>query len=202
MKGNSKLYSNILDVFESMLPGFQKLNLLNANINTLLQVVIKAQRYEIKPGMSYSGKWHIEGKTEKIVAAGVYYCNIDKGFKEDKLVFRNAEMPDPCDGELINVNNDYEIDVEDGSAVVFSNTLPHRFKELVNTTDNVITRTFINFFIIDPTKPLYCESQRMEDWKILKAKKLKKLFIEYILSFLYIKSFPFDIAKPRKKENK
>ena len=64
-KGNSKLYSNILDVFEAMLQGFQKLNNLNENNHTLLQVVIKAQKFEIKSGMSFIGKWHIEGKIEK-----------------------------------------------------------------------------------------------------------------------------------------
>ena len=53
-----------------MLQGFQNLNLLNENNDTKLQVVIKAQKYEIKPGMKYSGKWHIEGKTENIVAEG------------------------------------------------------------------------------------------------------------------------------------
>ena len=87
--GNSELYANIVKVFEAMLPGFQKLNLLKENEDTILQVVVKAQRYEIKPGMKYSGKWHIEGKTENIVAAGVYYCNIDNGFQEDKLLYRN-----------------------------------------------------------------------------------------------------------------
>ena len=91
MKNNYGLFKNIIKVFEAMLPGFQKLNLLNElveNSETKLQVVVKSQSYELKPGMKYSGKWHIEGKTENIVAGGVYYCNIDPGFQEDKLIYK------------------------------------------------------------------------------------------------------------------
>jgi len=198
-RGNSELYANIVKVFESMLPGFQKLNLLKENEDTKLQVVVKAQKYELKPGMKYSGKWHIEGKTENIVAAGVYYCNIDKGFQEDKLLYRNNVFPDPGYAEQLRRTPDYEIDVFDGSAVVFSNTLPHRFKELVNSTKTTLTRTFLNFFIVDPSKPIECDGGKQEYWRLLKSMKLKNIIIGHILKFLSpLKYDTLEIAKQKR----
>ena len=78
-----------------MLPGLRSLNLISDSKVTRLQVVVKAQKYVIQPNTSYSGKWHVEGFTENIVAAGVYYCKIDSGFAEDKVVFRPKVGPDP-----------------------------------------------------------------------------------------------------------
>jgi len=199
--GNSELYANIVKVFEAMLPGFQKLNLLKENEDTILQVVVKAQRYEIKPGMKYSGKWHIEGKTENIVAAGVYYCNTDKGFPEDKLLYRNYVSFDPLQGEFIRRVPTYEVDVANGSAVVFSNTLPHRFKELANTTQATLTRTFLNFFIVDPCNPIECDGGKQEHWRLLKSKKLKNIIIGHILKFLSpLKYDPLEVAKEKRKQ--
>ena len=48
MKNNYDLFTNIVKIFEGMLPGFQKLNLLSALVKkkeTKLQVVVKAQTY-------------------------------------------------------------------------------------------------------------------------------------------------------------
>lgn len=38
--------------------------------------------------------------------------------------------------------------------MVFSNTLPHRFDTLTNPTDKPLERLFMNFFIVDPAKPI------------------------------------------------
>ena len=55
--------------------------------------MVKAQKYAIAPGTSYSGKRHVEGRTENIVAEGVYYSKIDKGFEQDVIVFRPKSGP-------------------------------------------------------------------------------------------------------------
>jgi len=199
--GNKELYANIVKVFEAMLPGFQKLSLLKENQDTKLQVVVKAQKYEIKPGMKYSGKWHIEGKTENIVAGGVYYCNIDQGFNEDKLLYRDYVFPDP--GYAVDFFRvpDYEIDIMDGSAVVFSNTLPHRFKQLINVTNTALTRTFLNFFIVDPNKPIECERGKQDYWQLLKSMKLKNIIIGNVLKFISpLKYDPNEVAKEKRKK--
>ena len=92
-RGNTDLYKSIFTVFKKMLPGFRKLGIGQKGQDYELQVVVKAQKYVIAPGTSYSGKWHVEGRTENIVAGGVYYCKIDEGFEEDVVVFRPRVGP-------------------------------------------------------------------------------------------------------------
>lgn len=48
--------------------------------------------YEIPPGMTYSGKWHTEGHTENIVAAGVYYVEASPHLIGGNLIFRPRGM--------------------------------------------------------------------------------------------------------------
>jgi hypothetical protein len=89
---NKALYGLIAKVFQSMLPMFRKINVLEEGPGSL-QVVVKVQRY---------------------------------------------------------AKNEHEIAILEGSAVVFSNALPHRVKKTVNLTKKTLYKTFINFFIVDP----------------------------------------------------
>ena len=53
------------------------LNLPRVNRLTVLEVIVKVQRYHINQGTSYSGHWHMEGTSnENIVAAGSYYVEV------------------------------------------------------------------------------------------------------------------------------
>lgn len=71
----------------------------------------------------------------------VYYCKIDSGFVEDKVVFRPKVGPDPfyCSKgmlyskEALEINN--SIDIKEGCAIVFLNSLPHKFLKLTNIKD-------------------------------------------------------------------
>lgn len=67
---NEALYGHIQAVFQEMVPMFARVSVLVPGVETTLQVVVKAQCYHLLPGMSYKGKWHVEGETERIVAAG------------------------------------------------------------------------------------------------------------------------------------
>ncbi len=44
---------------------------------------------------------------------------------------------------------------EQNSCIVFANSVPHRVRMIENRTDKVQTRTFINFFVVHPRKPLH-----------------------------------------------
>ena len=77
--------------------------------------------------------------------------------------------------------------------------MPHKVKELVNTTENIITRICLKFFIVDPSKPIYNETGKIEYWKVLREKKLKKFCIWKVLSFLYISPLPMDVAKEKRR---
>jgi len=147
---NMDFYKLVAHVFRKMVPLFAKVNIINRDRDTNLQVVIKAQSYHIPSRQSYSGHWHVEGFTENIIAAGVYYLEIPDELWEGGLKFRPHSNPHP----MYNIDTDIDVRVKQGSALVFSNTLPHRFKKIFNNTEREIRRTFINFFIVDPTKPL------------------------------------------------
>ncbi len=150
---NKSIYIKISQLFESMLPLFAKLNLFVEGESSRLQVITKIQRYNIQAGTSYSGHWHIEGKTENIVAVGVYYCQISSCLQGGHLEFRPLVYPDPAYLETPTCI----VPVEEGSAVVFSNTLPHRFQDILNPGVEVGERLFITFFVVDPSQPIVCE---------------------------------------------
>lgn len=46
------------------------------------------------------------------------------------------------------------IEVKEGYSFVFLNELPHKFDTLTNSTNKTLERIFLNFFIVDPKKPL------------------------------------------------
>jgi hypothetical protein len=104
-------------------------------------------------GMKYSGRWHTEGHTENIIAVGVYYLHIDDQLEGGTLKFRpKYASQDWYEG----IETDHEVtSVQSGTAVVFSNSIPHRFRQIRNlTTDDGRRRTFLNFFIVDPEQPI------------------------------------------------
>lgn len=142
---NKDFYFNIEQLFGRMIPAIRKI----VDFNSELQVIIKAQKYVIKPGITYTGKWHVEGVTERIVANGVYYCKVDDALG-GSLQFKNKIIPGTRGTDLF-IN---EVEIEEGTCVVFNNDMIHRFTEIRNETDEDITRLFINFFIIDPTNKL------------------------------------------------
>ncbi|OMJ87493.1 hypothetical protein SteCoe_10829 [Stentor coeruleus] len=199
MKGNKALYSYILEVFKQMLPGFSKLGLFDEG-DQKIQVVFKAQKYVIQPRTSYSGKWHVEGKTENIIAGGVYYCKIDSGFNNDQVLFRPRQAPNSYYAEGIGINVEQEIDVKENSAFVFLNCIPHKFLELVNRTNKPLERLFLNFFIVDPTKPIESTSFGYEAEKaLIKLKKFPKVIIEEILSFIIFRPNAIIAKELRRK---
>ena len=200
MKGNKKLYHCIMQVFKAMVPGFEKLGIVNEKGSTDLQVVIKAQKYVIQPGTSYSGKWHVEGKTENIVAAGVYYCKVDEGFENDSVVFKPKVGPDEGYASWINIETEKVVPIKEASSIVFSNILPHKFLELVNITSEPLSRLFINFFIVDPKHKLESTTLRFATFSILnKLGKLPKTIIDEILSYIHYKPSIFEAKALREK---
>ena len=196
---NKILYECFSEVFKQMLPGFRKLNILEEGKDCKIQIVIKAQKYVINPNVAYSGKWHVEGRTENIVAGGVYYGKIDEGFDQDVLVYRPKAGPDPLFAKLCKVVMDAKIEVEEDTAIVFSNSLPHKFLELTNKTDRPLERLFVNFFIVDPSKPIESTTFYWEAEKALKkTKKFPSVIIELILSFIVYRSNIFEDKEKRR----
>ncbi|CAF2406866.1 unnamed protein product [Rotaria sp. Silwood2] len=82
--------------------------------------------------MKYSGRWHTESYTENIVAVGVYYFHVDPELKGGILKFRLKKAPQDSYG---GVTTDFEVDlIRTGPAIVFSNSMPYRFRQIRNLT--------------------------------------------------------------------
>lgn len=185
-KGNEKLYEGIFEVFGKMLPGFRELGIFDDESEQVVQVVVKVQKYVIKPGISYSGKWHVEGKTENIVAGGVFYCKLQPKLEDDFLTFVQKKAPQECYASGLILVFEMEVPVDEYSAIVFSNELPHKFSQLNNRSEENAERLFINFFIVDPKQRLETNQLRLDAFRVLKMKsKLPNVLIDEILSYVY-----------------
>lgn len=105
--------------------------------------------------MKYSGRCHTEGHEENIVAVGAYYLHVDDELEGGALKFRPKDAPDMHVYEEI--QTDFEVSlIGTGAAVVFSNSMPHCFRQIRNLTqDDGRRRTFLNFFIVDPDQPIH-----------------------------------------------
>eukprot|EP01119_Soliformovum_irregulare_P018022 TRINITY_DN5458_c0_g1_i1.p1 TRINITY_DN5458_c0_g1~~TRINITY_DN5458_c0_g1_i1.p1 ORF type:complete len:566 (+),score=118.33 TRINITY_DN5458_c0_g1_i1:134-1699(+) len=167
---NKNLYVCIGKVFRAMGPMMQRLDLLDGD-RTTLQVVIKAQTYRIEPGMSYAGRWHTDGVTENIIAAGIYYCSVGEHLMGGNLKFRPRHAPQ----RYYDIETDYEAIVRDGGAIFFGNSIPHRFRKIVNEGTEVEERMFVNFFIVDPKKPMISTRNLPKDYRMESISIAKRL---------------------------
>eukprot|EP01119_Soliformovum_irregulare_P009083 TRINITY_DN22214_c0_g1_i1.p1 TRINITY_DN22214_c0_g1~~TRINITY_DN22214_c0_g1_i1.p1 ORF type:complete len:544 (+),score=128.21 TRINITY_DN22214_c0_g1_i1:46-1677(+) len=160
---NKELYICIAKVFRAMVPMMQRLNLIDdSKPETRLQVVVKAQSYHIQPGTSYAGRWHTEGVNENIIAAGVYYCHVDPDLTGGNLKFRPSSAPQ----DWYDIETDYEAPVCEGGAIFFANTIPHRFRKIFNQGSEKQVRSFLNFFIVDPKRPLTSTRNLPSDYQM------------------------------------
>ena len=146
--------------------------------------------------MKYSGRWHTEGQTENIVAVGVYYLHIDDQLEGGTLKFRPKYASQSWYSEI---ETDYKVSsVQTGAAVIFSNSIPHRFQQIRNLThDDGRRRTFLNFFIVNPEQPIHLQSnsvilspqyiiiQTLRKWN---EGRLPDVVFQYILKLLNISS--------------
>jgi hypothetical protein len=151
LDANAKLYTLIRKVFEAMVPMWKQVRVIPEYGNCELKVIVKAQAYCLSPGSSYSGRWHVEGLTEGILAAGVYYTRIDSCLSGGNLKFRPSSIPQP----KFEFEKTAEVSLQEGAAAVFSNELPHRFRKIRNnSTSEDGWRVFVNFFVISPGDPI------------------------------------------------
>ena len=162
----------IAGVFEAMLLRWRALKVVPpAGLSgepTRLQVIVKAQRYNIDAvgGMEYKGRWHVEGTSrERIVAAGSYYAEVDSRLEGGGLVFRSGGEAPSVHYRRAGLELTAEVPVAAGTAVAWSNDCPHRFRALRaggagggeagdGGGAGVACRTFLTFFVVDPARPI------------------------------------------------
>ena len=143
-----------------MLPMFNQFKKFAKRKNKQFKVIVKSQRYAIRPRVGYAGDWHCEGLTESIYLVGIYYWEWNNGLTGGSIKFRNKVMPgrDKLDGyyrDDAKVHDIYTLILGKHSAVVFDNQqLVHRLRMLKNPINDgkVRRRGFLAFFIVDPEK--------------------------------------------------
>jgi hypothetical protein len=113
-KVTEPLYADLENQLTKMLPLFSKIDLRGrprlsdwtthslsylpvphpALDNGLLQVIVKVQEYVLPPRSTYTGRWHTEGFSERITAAGVCYIDVADQCTGGHLEFRPPCSPD------------------------------------------------------------------------------------------------------------
>ncbi|CAF1340523.1 unnamed protein product [Rotaria sp. Silwood1] len=204
----AKTYKNLEKIFAKFVPMFGEiLHFDKKKGDTRLQVILKVQSYNIQPRMKYSGRWHTEGRTENIQAVGVYYLFIDDELEGGALKFRPSVAPSESYADIWRIEVNRYVMPETDTAIVFDNSLPHRFCSIRNTTSIARRRTFLNFFVVcphNPIKEISISNLPLISYErcltLLKSiedennqQKLPDLVIEKILSFLKQNMWKTDI---------
>lgn len=134
-----------------------------------VQVVTKIVDYELGPGETYSGVWHVEGMShEEIVATAIYFIGRDdeieggdilfkRAFykKEAQFIFSSVEQIRPTEMEEViseGLQPIGQAKTLPGRLLVFPNSHVHKVTELKNVSSSgeKKKRRIIVFFLINP----------------------------------------------------
>jgi hypothetical protein len=153
-----------------MIPHFEVV--LNQNLRgRKLQVIVKAQQYQVWPGGVYEGDLHVEGtKYERIAAVGIFYLAVDPRLQGGQLELARVEASG-CG--WVSVLKD-PVNVYANQCVVFDNRRAKGFNSIASTqyhrmmpltfpstaeideeelkTQSPAERMILSFFLVDPNK--------------------------------------------------
>ena len=139
-----------------------------------LQVVTKIVDYEVSPGQSYEGVWHVEGMShEEIVATAIYFIDRDKDITGGNILFKRAFHRQEANYVFSRIDqarpNEVEnliwegliplgqVETKQGRLLVFPNSHVHKVAKLENIGMDSSSKTkqkrrIIVFFLINPEK--------------------------------------------------
>lgn len=139
-----------------------------------LQVVTKIVDYELGPGESYEGVWHVEGMShEEIVATAIYFLHRDDDVSGGNILFKRAfhkhEAEDIISSDLPQCRAEMQDKVfQDGllplgqvetlpnRLLVFPNSHVHKVRKIKNVSKEIDgekqKRRIVVFFLINPEK--------------------------------------------------
>ncbi len=153
------------DELSSLDPEFSSLK------NQRLQVVTKIVDYELGPGESYEGVWHVEGMShEEIVATAIYFLHRDEAIEGGNIAFKRAFHKKEANYIFSNVPQcramEQEKVIKSGLVplgqvetlanrlLVFPNSHVHKVRKMQNKSTDVDKkrRRIVVFFLINPEK--------------------------------------------------
>ena len=180
---HSELFKLLAQMLDRFVGPFQELGALPSPLpakGVYREIIVKAQEYEIPPGVQYSGKWHCEGKTENIQTVGVYYVDIGNDLEGGNLEFSPKVVPS---GYVPLEETRLELKVQPGSAFAFGNDqLVHCATPISNVSSQRQSRLFVNFFMVDPRAPIAPKASYNTVWRILR-KRLPDTLVNAILEY-------------------
>lgn len=132
-----------------------------------LQVITKIVDYELQPGQSYEGVWHVEGMShEEIVMTCLYILDRDGEIEGGNLKFKRAFFEDEAGFISTNAAQDRPAAIDKvvreglkplgtvetikGRIIVFPNSHVHRVTEMINNGSATARRRIVVFFIVNP----------------------------------------------------
>lgn len=134
--------------------------------NHKLQVVSKVVDMVFKPNATYEGVWHFEGMShENIVMTAIYFLRRDQGLEGGRLEFKRAfsnveaytlvmSMGQERKQHTENLIGDFvplgQLSTDEKRLLIFPNSHAHRITKFTNTTNEVLHRQIIVFFLINP----------------------------------------------------
>ena len=142
-----------------------------------LQVITKIVDYELKPGQSHEGVWHVEGMSqEDIVLTALYILDRDDCISGGDLMFKRAFFEDEARNIFRNVGQERplaldeeienglvplgKVETNKGRLIVFPNSHVHKLTKMVNDSvvemsgdDSVVSkRRIVVFFLVNPLR--------------------------------------------------
>lgn len=134
-----------------------------------LQVITKIVDYELQPGQSHEGVWHVEGMSHgEIVMTCLYILDRDESIQGGNLEFKRAFLKDEATYIFDTVDQVRPYAVDDfiqeglkplgtmetlkGRLIVFPNSHVHRVTEMINTGSVLARRRIVVFFVVNPLR--------------------------------------------------
>eukprot|EP00546_Thalassionema_frauenfeldii_P009875 CAMPEP_0178919038 /NCGR_PEP_ID=MMETSP0786-20121207/14189_1 /TAXON_ID=186022 /ORGANISM="Thalassionema frauenfeldii, Strain CCMP 1798" /LENGTH=671 /DNA_ID=CAMNT_0020592873 /DNA_START=19 /DNA_END=2031 /DNA_ORIENTATION=+ len=142
-----------------------------------LQVITKIVDYELSPGATYEGVWHVEGMShEEIVATAIYFIHRDEDIKGGDVLFKRAFHQQEANLIFSTVMQSrpshLERIIDDGilplgrvetlprRLLVFPNSHVHKVSEIKNVvnmddhnaSDSIQKRRIVVFFLVNPER--------------------------------------------------
>lgn len=142
-----------------------------------LQVITKIVDYELSPGQSHEGVWHVEGMSqEDIVLTVLYILDRDECISGGDIMFKRAFFADEAGNIFWNVAQCRPLALEKetknglvplgkveskkGRLIVFPNSHVHKVTEMVNDgiaqnlgdNANISRRRIVVFFLVNPLR--------------------------------------------------
>jgi len=130
-------------------------------------VITKIVDYELQPGQSHEGVWHVEGMShEEIVLTCLYILDRNDAIQGGDLEFKRAFLDDEATYIFWNVHQDRPeaqeriienglkplgtVEIFKGRVIVFPNSHVHRVTEMINTGSTMARRWIVVFFLVNP----------------------------------------------------